>query len=148
MSLATFKRVLQWETDKEQECASQFQLAQRHHHEQRQKLQGLQQYRVEYLRQIQQAGSAGVQAGALTHQQAFVSQLDRACEQQLHIIAQAKKVADQRKTQWLAQQKKRKAMEQLIHKKQLHLAAKETRLEQQLMDEVALQRFMRARSAS
>ena len=51
--------------------------------------------------------------------------------------------ADQRRTQWLAQQRRRQAVEKLIEKKDQSLQIIDNRIEQQMMDELATQRLLR-----
>ncbi|MDC8830494.1 flagellar export protein FliJ [Alteromonas gilva] len=142
-SLKQLATVLRLEQDKEQSALQAFKTAQDYYQQQRAKLTSLQQYRLEYMRQIQQEGGNGV--GALHYQQrlSFVGKLDKACEQQGHIIAQSKMAVDQRRGQWLAQQRRRQAVEKLIEKKQQSLQIIDNRLEQQMMDELAIQRLRR-----
>jgi flagellar FliJ protein len=52
-------------------------------------------------------------------------------------------VADQRKRQWLEQQKRRKAIEMLIASKTKEAVAVEARKEQELFDELAIQKYIR-----
>lgn len=142
-SISQLSTVLRMEQDKEKAALQAFRLAQDYYQQQRAKLTSLQQYRVDYVRQIQQEGSGGVKARHYQQRLSFVAKLDKACEQQGHIIAQSKMAADQRRTQWLAQQRRRQAVEKLIDKKQLNLQVIDNRSEQQLMDELAMQRILR-----
>ncbi|MFQ3207649.1 MAG: flagellar FliJ protein [Glaciecola sp.] len=131
------------ETKKEQKLAQNFQYAAKHLQDNQQKLSGLEQYRLEYLKLIQQKGQLGVEAKKLHQHQSFVAKLDRACEQQIQFVSQAVLVADQRKRQWLEQQKRRKAIEMLIASKTKEAIAVEARREQQLFDELAIQKYIR-----
>jgi len=131
------------ETKKEQKLAQNFQVAAKHLQDNQQKLSGLEQYRLEYLKLIQQKGQLGVEAKKLHQHQSFVAKLDRACEQQIQFVSQAVLVADQRKRQWLEQQKRRKAIEMLIAKKTKEAFAVEARIEQELFDELAIQKYIR-----
>lgn len=137
------QRVLQWEQEKEDKCAQDFRLAQQHADMQKQKLNTLEQYRLEYLRQTQSTAAEGVGARHFNQQLSFIGKLDKACEQQTKIHSQAVLVADQRKRQWLAQQQKRKAVEMLLEKKKQQRIALENRREQQILDEFALQKYIR-----
>lgn len=137
------QQVLRWEQDKEDRLARDFQQAQQHWQLQRSKLSGLENYRLDYLRQLQQKGTQGLKALSFGQHQAFISKLDKACEEQNKIIARAQMVAEQRKVQWLQQQKKRKAVEMLLDKKLQARRLQEAKLEQKLLDEVSLQRFIR-----
>jgi flagellar FliJ protein len=69
--------------------------------------------------------------------------LDKACEMQLHALNQAVRVADQRRMQWMAQQRKRKAVEMLLDKQHKAKLRREDKQEQSMLDELSLQKFMR-----
>lgn len=84
-----------------------------------------------------------MQAITFNQHQGFIAKLDRACEQQRQVIHNAVLAADQRKETWIMQQRKRKAVDMLLNKKYLEEQAREERMEQALMDEVALQKFIR-----
>ncbi|QJR81859.1 flagellar export protein FliJ [Alteromonas pelagimontana] len=137
--------VARFEEEKEQKAARAFQLAQQHVLQQKQKLTSLQQYRLDYLRQIQQNGRAGVAAKQYHQHLSFVGKLDKACEQQTQFVSQAAMVADQRKRVWMEQQKRRKAVDILIDKKQQEAINREARREQSMNDEFAMQKFFRAK---
>jgi len=146
MAEKQLQMVADWEKEKEQKLGRDFQLAQQHLQQNKQKLEGLQQYRLEYLQKIQQRGSTGLGAMSFSQHQAFIDKLDKACEIQNNEISRANQVAEQRRQLWLRQQQKRKAVEMLIEKKRIEKEARMARHEQQLMDEVALQKFIRQSS--
>jgi flagellar FliJ protein len=131
--------VSELETKKEQKLAQNYQFAAKNLQDNQQKLTGLEQYRLEYLQLIQRKGQLGVEAKKLHQHQSFVAKLDRACEQQIQFVSQAVLVADQRKRQWLEQQKRR----MLIASKTKQTIAVEARKEQQLFDEIAIQKYVR-----
>ncbi|RDV25072.1 flagellar export protein FliJ [Alteromonas aestuariivivens] len=135
--------VLQFEREKEQKTAQAFQIAQQNVNAQKQKLTSLEQYRLDYLRQIQQNGKSGLGAQQYSQHLSFVGKLDKACQQQTTILSQATLVADQRKQQWLAQQKRRKAVELLLDKQAQQAQQKALQAEQRLMDEFASQKYFR-----
>jgi flagellar FliJ protein len=62
---------------------------------------------------------------------------------QVNTLSQAIRVADQRHMQWLAQQRKRKAVEMLLDKQHKAKLKREDKLEQIMLDELSLQKFMR-----
>lgn len=144
MATEQLQRVADWEREKEQRFARDFQLAQQYAQDNLQKLRALEQYRLDYLRQTQSKGSDGLGAQNFRQHQGFIGKLDKACEQQSQVHSQALLVADQRKSQWLQQQQKRKAVELLLKKKALARQATENRREQAALDEIALQRFVRS----
>lgn len=137
------KMVAEWERDKEDKLAHTFQQAQQHAQFNKQKLNSLEQYRLDYLRQTQVKAKLGVGAISFGQYQSFISKLDKACEQQSQLLSKALLVAEQRKTQWLQQQRKRKAVDMLLDKKRLQRLHKEDRIEQQMLDEISLQKFVR-----
>ena len=137
-------RLVEYEREKEQQIAQMFQQAQQNVLQQKQKLSSLEQYRIDYLRGIQQSGKEGVTAKHYQQHLSFVGKLDKACEQQMQVISQAKMAADQRKQRWLKQQQKVKAFELLLDKKKAVKENKAAREEQAMMDEFATQRFYRS----
>jgi len=139
--------VSDWEKEKEEKAVKNFQLAQKYVDDQRTRLQGLEQYRTEYFRTIQNRGmQEGFEARSLNQHLGFVTKLDRACEQQRQIIHNAVLAADQRKESWLKQMQKSRAVEMLLDKQRLQAEKKAAKEEQAMMDEVALQRFVRSKN--
>lgn len=143
MSIAQLQMVADWENQKEQKLLQTFQLAQQYVQENKKKLAGLEQYRLDYLRQAQNKAKQGMAATTYGQHQQFIGKLDKACEQQAKIVSNALLVADQRRMQWLQQQKKRKAVEMLLAKQQHNLYLRQEKQEQQMLDELALQRVIR-----
>jgi len=139
------ERLAEFEKEKEQREARFYQQAQLNVNQQKQKLSSLEQYRVDYIKGIQQTGQSGVTATYYQQHLSFVGKLDKACEQQMHIIRQAKVAADQRKQMWLKQQQKVKAVTLLLDKKRIAKEQKEAKAEQAMMDEFATQRFIRSK---
>jgi flagellar FliJ protein len=143
-NLKQLQMVADIETKKEQKLAQNYQFASKNLQDNNQKLAGLEQYRLDYLKLIQQKGQLGVDAKELHQHLSFVAKLDRACGQQVQFVSQALLVADQRQRQWLDQQKRRKAIDMLIHKKIKEEKLVESRQEQQLFDEIAIQKYVRS----
>jgi len=141
--LRQLQLVVEVETKREQMCAKNYQLAQNNVNDNRTKLQCLEDYRLNYLKMIQKKGQQGFGASTMHQHHSFVGKLDKACEQQVQFLNQASLAAEQRKRQWLAQQQKRKAIEHLISKKKSQASLQEQRVEQQLFDEIALQKHIR-----
>lgn len=146
MARSQMQMVSEWEKEKEEKAAQNFQLAQKYVDDQRARLQGLEQYRMEYFRTIQNRGQQeGFEARSLNQHLGFVTKLDKACEQQRQIIHNAVLAADQRKESWLKQKQKSRAVDMLLDKQRLQAEKKAAKEEQAMMDEVALQRFIRNR---
>jgi flagellar protein FliJ len=142
--MSQLKLVVHIEEEREQKAAQAFQIAQQNVTAQKQKLQNLQQYRLEYLKQIQNSGQGGVTAQKYHQHLSFIGKLDKACEQQFTVISRASLVADDRKKQWVEQQKRRKAIEMVIENQRVAADKKEMRRQQNTMDEYAAQKFYRA----
>ncbi|MDP5031721.1 MAG: flagellar export protein FliJ [Paraglaciecola sp.] len=143
MSIAQLEMVAELESNKEQKCLRDFQLAQQHVQNNKHKLTGLEQYRLDYLRQAQAKAKQGMAATSYGQHQQFIGKLDKACEQQTKVVSNALLVAEQRRQQWLNQQKKRKAVEMLLAKQRKAIDFKMAKQEQHMLDELALQRFVR-----
>lgn len=143
MSLRQLTVVVEIEQKKENKLASDFQQAKQHLDMNQQKLDGVQQYRLEYMQQLHEKATVGIEGNYYSQYQEFVKKLEAAAEQQVGVIATAKKVVEQRKQLWLQQQQKRKAVELLIEKYELELLAKQNKAEQQLLDEFATNQFFR-----
>ena len=143
MAQAQLQMVADWERQKEQKLVQDLQLAQQFYQDNKQKLAGLENYRLDYLREAQLRAKKGVGSVIFGQHQQFIGKLDKACEMQLQTVNQAVRVADQRRMQWLAQQRKRKAVEMLLDKQHKAKLKREDRQEQIMLDELSLQKFMR-----
>jgi flagellar FliJ protein len=88
------------------------------------------------LHGIRAKAANGIGASSMCQHYQFISQLDKACEQQIHVISQSVLVADQRKRQWLVQQQKHKAILHLIDVKKMRAAQHDNKQEQKLFDEI------------
>lgn len=143
MSLQQFQLLVDVQREKEEKLQAQFVQAQQFLLQQQQKYQGLADYRTDYIRQSQQKASAGIQSRQFNQYLNFITKLDTALTQQQQHIMQAEKVVAQRKQAWLAQQKKRKALESLIAKELALKAQKVAKQEQKMLDEIATLQFFR-----
>ncbi len=143
MARSQLALVAAWEKQQEQKMAQDFQLAQYQVTESKQKLAGLENYRLDYLRQAQVKAKHGVESLAFNQHQQFIGKLDKACELQIQQVNQAVLVAEQRKSLWLQQQRKRKAVELLLDKQQAAKLKQELKQEQAMLDELSIQKFIR-----
>ncbi len=147
MATSQLDTVLKVEIEREQAAANNFRAAQNQLLELQQKLTQLQQYRIDYIEGIKRDGSAaGLAASRYQQHLSFVGKLDLACEQQLKFISKATLLVDQRRREWIAKQQRKKAIELLIEKKKVEAMQRQTRIEQQLMDEFSGQQFLRRRA--
>lgn len=143
MARSQLALVAAWEKQQEQKMAQDFQLAQHYVTESQQKLSGLENYRLDYLRQAQMKAKQGVKSLSFNQHHQFIGKLDKACELQIQHLNQAVLVAEQRKSLWLRQQRKRKAVELLLEKQHLAQIKKEQKQEQIMLDELSIQKFIR-----
>ncbi|MDP4528230.1 flagellar export protein FliJ [Alkalimonas delamerensis] len=133
--------------EREEKLQANFVQALQYSRQAEQKYQGLADYRTEYIQQSQQQGSSGLQSRQYNQFVNFIAKLDQALEQQARQVSQAQAVMEQRRQQWLAMQKKRKAMEYLLEQQRQQALTKAARAEQQMQDEVAMQQFVRRQSS-
>lgn len=143
MAHSQLQMVADWERQKEQKLVQVFQLAQQFAQDNKKKLSGLESYRLDYLHQAHQRAENGVGSVTFGQHQQFIGKLDKACEMQIHTLTQAVRVADQRRMQWMTQQRKRKAVEMLLDRQHKAALKREDKLEQMMLDELSLQKFMR-----
>lgn len=145
MAIEQLVMVARLEREKEDKLAREFQLAQQNLDQNKQKMQGIENYRMEYLTQMRNEASQGIGINSYGHFQQFITKLEEAIKQQSEVIRTAFQVVNQRKQLWLDQQQKRKAVDMLIEKHKLAARVKADRAEQALSDEVAMQKFFQSR---
>lgn len=143
MAESQLELVAAWEQQKEQKMSQDFQMAQQFALDNQQKLAGLEDYRLGYLQQAHAKASEGVGSHAFSQHHQFIGKLDKACELQMQNLNNARLVAEQRKAQWLQQQRKRKAVELLLEKQSLKKQKIADKQEQMLLDELSIQKFIR-----
>jgi flagellar FliJ protein len=142
------KLLLKIEQDKEAHSANELKSAQSYLVSNQGKLKDVEAYKLEYLSKLQAMGDQGVIGSSYQHYQRFIVQLERGIEQQLEVIKTAQMVVEQRKQQWLAQQKKVRSVQLLLDKRQKEHEFKLAKQEQAIADDFALQKFIRAKLVS
>ena len=103
----------------------------------------LQTYKQEYIAKFQLAGRTGINADSINRHIQFIGKLEQAIVQQQQIEQQLKLRLAQAREHWQKQNQKVKVYQQLLERDRLASEAKANRIEQRLMDEVALQRHIR-----
>ena len=146
MSDKALELVYQFEKSKEDQAANVLRQAQAHYQTNVDHLNGIGQYRLDYMKQLNERASSGVGGLTFGHYQNFIAKLDTAATQQQQTIIAAKKVVEQRRQQWIKQQQKVKSVEILLAKKRAKVVAAESKQEQKMFDEIAGQRFIRQQS--
>lgn len=134
-----------FESDKEHQAAQQMQLAEKDYQDNLLRLQSVSDYRLEYMKRLNQRTNSGIDSATYRHFHAFINKLDNASEQVEIALKQAKALVAQRKQQWLAQRQKVQAVEHLQAKKEKILRQKADKQEQNMFDEIATQQFIRRR---
>ena len=84
--------------------------------------------------------------GTLTQYNNFINRLDTASEEQVQALKKADQIIEQKKSEYLQIQAKRKGLEKLLEKKAQKIAEKLSKAEQKLMDESALHSFFKSKS--
>lgn len=146
MSSKQLDTLFKYESDKEQKAAQQLQLAERDYQDNLLRLQSVGDYRLEYMKRLNQRSIDGIDSSTYRHFHAFVSKLDNAAEQVEIAIKQAKALVEQRKEQWFEQRRKVQAVEHLLLHRQKLQRQKSEKLEQAMLDEIATQQFIRKRA--
>ena len=118
--------LLELEQRREDQAAGNYAQVQQQVNDEKMRLEGLSQYRLDYLTQLQQRGNQGIVSQQFGQYHAFVGKLDEGVEQLHHSVIRLQKVADQRKQQWLAQRRKESIQHLITESKNVKL-----RLEQE-----------------
>ncbi|MDO6426468.1 flagellar export protein FliJ [Thalassotalea sp. 1_MG-2023] len=146
MSMTQLNTIHKYESDKEHKAVQQLQLAEKDYQENLIRLQSVGEFRLEYMKRLDQRAVSGVDSVTYRHFHAFVAKLDNAAEQVEIAIKQAKALMEQRKQQWTLQHQKVQAIEKLQEKQKMLLAKKANRAEQAMFDEIAAQQYFRRRN--
>jgi len=112
-----------------------------------QKLQGLNNFRLEYSQQLHLKGKSGLSSAGFGQYHAFIAKIEEAIRQQASTVNTAKQVVTQRKTLWLKQQIKAKAVAKLIENQKLKANALMAKNEQKMLDEFSANQFFQRRKA-
>ena len=143
MSMKQLNTLLKFEKDKETTAGQELQLAENEHQQNISRLNGVAEYRLEYMKRLSERSITGVDSATFNHYHAFISKLDNASEQVEIAVRQAKALAEKRRNLWLKQRQKVQAVEHLIAIKLKKMVIKEQKAEQKMFDEIATQQFIR-----
>lgn len=108
-----------------------------------QKLQQLQQYRLEYLVSMEAKIQQGVQATTLVQYHQFLSKLDLAIEQQRNVLKQNNIQLENCQNQWRDKRGKAKAIDQVMEKMAVNEEKILLKKESAQSDEMSTQAFLR-----
>jgi flagellar protein FliJ len=134
-----------FELDKEQKASQALQAAELEYQQNKERLKSVGDYRLEYMKRLNQRSIEGIDSATYSHFHAFIAKLDNAAQQVKIATHQAKALVETRKKQWLEQRRKVQAVELLRDKKLAALQLAADRQEQKMFDEIATQQYVRRR---
>ena len=137
--------LIQLEAKKEDKLRLDYIKANQHLINLEQQLAGIDNFRTDYLTQLQQKATDGVGGGYYHQFQQFIGKLDGAQKQQIEAIQTAKKVLKQRESLWLTQKAKLEAIQKLNHKKRQQAQKIQMKAEQKQLDEFSINLYLRSR---
>lgn len=143
MAMKQLDTLLKFEQEKVDRCAEQLKLAENEYQQNITRLQGVADYRLEYMKRLSQRAEEGLDSATYSHYHAFIAKLDQASSQVEIAMNQAKALAEQSKTLWLKQRQKLKAVELLRDQRIKKVNMAEQKTEQKMFDEIATQQFIR-----
>jgi len=135
-----------FEKDNERKTAQNLQAAELEYQQNLDRLNGVSDYRLEYMKRLSQRSAAGIDSATYNHFLSFVNKLDQAGEQVKIAIEQSKAMMEHKKNLWLKQRQKLQAVEHLRELQMKKEMAKAQREEQKMFDEIATQQFIRKSS--
>lgn len=148
MTKNKFDLLLKLESDKEESLRMSYLQANQNLQANQQKLQGLNDFRLEYSQQLHLKGQSGLSSAGFGQYHAFIAKIEEAIRQQASTVNTAKQVVSQRKTLWLKQQIKAKAVAKLIENQKIKAAAVVAKNEQKMLDEFTSNQFFQRRKLS
>lgn len=108
-----------------------------------QQLRQIEQYRLDYCKQLSERGMQGLTASSYGHLQKFLNQLDETLAKQKEAGQQFEDQVEQCSEHWNEMRKKRRSIEWLLEKKQAERKLWLDKQEQKMMDEFATLQFAR-----
>ncbi|MBU2892926.1 flagellar export protein FliJ [Colwellia sp. D2M02] len=143
MAKTQLDTLLKYEQEKVDRCAEQLKIAENEYQQNITRLQGVADYRLEYMKRLSQRAEQGLDSATYSHYHAFIAKLDQASSQVEIAMHQAKALAEQSKSLWLKQRQKLKAVQSLQEQRMKKLNLAEQKREQKMFDEIATQQFIR-----
>ncbi len=143
MSTKQLDILYRFEKENERKTAQQLQQAELEYQQNLERLNGVGEYRLEYMKRLNQRSIEGIDSATYTHFHSFIAKLDQASEQVKIAIEQSKAMMEHRKNLWLKQRQKLQAVEHLLELQMKKTVKKAQRQEQKMFDEIATQQFIR-----
>lgn len=138
--------VLKLTTDAEEQAALQLKSAQLTLQKSQSQLDALRNYRLDYMKQMEDHHGKNISASYYHQFHQFVRQVDDAITKQVISVAEADNQRMYRQQFWQEKQQKRKAVELLLARKAQEAQKKALSAEQKMIDEFASQQFYRKRT--
>ena len=135
--------VLNLALDAEEQASLLLKSAQLECQKRQHQLNALNNYRLDYMKQMQSQQGQAISASHYHQFHRFIRRIDDAIAQQNRVVADGEKQKEYRQHHWLEKQKKRKAVELLLANKAKKRDALELKREQKMTDEFASQQFYR-----
>ncbi|MCL1124367.1 flagellar export protein FliJ [Shewanella surugensis] len=127
----------------EEQASLQLKTAQFEWQKQQEQLGALQQYRLDYMKQMESQQGKSISASGYHQFHQFVKQIDEAIARQLEAVSETHSMKQHRQTHWLTCQQKHQAVGILLNNKAKKAQQQAMRLEQKMTDEFAMQQFYR-----
>ena len=141
------KLLLKLENDKEEGLRVNYLQANQNLQANLQKQQGLNDFRLDYTRQLHEKGQSGLSSAGFSQYHAFIAKIEEAIRQQVTTTNTAKQVVTQRKALWLKQQMRTKAVAKLIENKKIKADSILAKNEQKMLDELSANQFFQRRKS-
>lgn len=138
--------VLKIALDEEEQAALQLKSAQLALQKSQSQLSALQNYRLDYMKQMEGHYDQNISASFYHQFHQFIRQIDEAIVKQNAHVAEATTQRTHRQSYWQDKQQKRKAVELLLEQKAVKREQVAQRQEQKMLDEFSLQQFLQKNS--
>lgn len=148
MAMTQLNTLYKYEQDNVNKAAKNLREAESDYQQNLQRLASVSDYRLEYMKRLNDRSTEGINSHTFSHFHAFIKKLDNATEQVEIALRQAKALVAKRKKEWLMQRQKVQAVELLREKKLTEMQIIENKKEQKMFDEIATQQFVRRSNRS
>ncbi|GGP38559.1 MULTISPECIES: flagellar export protein FliJ [Shewanella] len=135
--------VLKLAVEAEEKAALQLKAAQFERQKRQGQLDALNNYRLDYMKQMEGHTGTTLRANQYHQFHQFIRQVDSAINQQVAVVQDGEKQVGYRQQHWQETQQKRKAVEMLLAKKATKAQIAESKREQKMSDEFAMQQYFR-----
>ncbi|OOZ42128.1 flagellar export protein FliJ [Solemya pervernicosa gill symbiont] len=129
--------------NREREAAKRFGQSQNAVNEQKQRLEELLQYRLDYQQQFDQRAGSGMSVAMMQDFRRFINQLNDAIKHQQRQIEQYQRNCDLSRSEWLSKRTHSQAIDKVVGRYRKHEQRRESQREQHESDEFVTQSFSR-----